>query len=130
MKRSVITFAATLLLASGTNCKPTFAAAFQETSQSTSAEKQEPTSATPEPTTLEPPKEVKVTDVVQDGDIGARLQEILKATNWFQDAEVDVQNGVVVLKGTTKDAKYREWASSLASKTEDVCRRRQSYSSD
>lgn len=96
------------------------AAKLQEKGASASTTKDWPAAVAPDPTTPEPPKEVKVTDVVHDDDIGVRLKEILASTSWFRNAEVDVRNGVVFLSGTTKELKYKEWATALASKTEDA----------
>ncbi|MEZ6034369.1 MAG: mechanosensitive ion channel family protein [Planctomycetaceae bacterium] len=96
------------------------AAFAQNATEAPPATNEAPAAVSPDPTTPEAPKEVKVTDVVQDDDIGARLLEILKSTNWFQNEDVDVRNGVVFLNGTTGDLKYKEWATSLASKTEDA----------
>lgn len=70
--------------------------------------------------TSETPAEVSVTEVVDDAEIGERLQQILAATDWFRNTTVDVRNGVVFLQGTTDDEQYRTWAGSLARNTEDV----------
>lgn len=66
------------------------------------------------------PDEVNVVEVVDDYQIDARLQQILESTEWFQEAGVEVKNGVVFLTGSTEDEKYRSWAGNLAERTEDV----------
>ncbi|MEX1013285.1 MAG: mechanosensitive ion channel family protein [Waddliaceae bacterium] len=67
-----------------------------------------------------PSKKIEVEKVAEDAKIARRLDRILQATGWFQEIEVDVQEGIVFLKGTTKAKSYQEWATELAEKTQDV----------
>lgn len=119
MNRDGLIFVASLLIVSGTNSGLIPAGILQDSTERSSPPQEDTAPVVADSFTPEPPKEVKVTDVVHDDQIGARLTEIMKATEWFQDERVDVRNGVVFLKGTTRDLKYKEWASALASKTED-----------
>lgn len=66
------------------------------------------------------PERVGVADVTEDQEIAARLQRILDATGWFQGQTVRVEEGVVFLRGQTREEGHREWASDLARKTQDV----------
>lgn len=66
------------------------------------------------------PDQVNIKPTAQDEEIGSRLQSILEATGWFQNANVTVQAGVVFLKGETATREYKEWAGKLAGNTQDV----------
>ncbi|MEZ6130001.1 MAG: mechanosensitive ion channel family protein [Planctomycetaceae bacterium] len=90
----------------------------QDSSPATAADADD--AATSPDSTPETPREVNVTSVAQDDEIVERLEEILTSTEWFADEEVDVRNGVAFLRGTTTDERFREWAGTLAGKTEDV----------
>ncbi len=63
---------------------------------------------------------VDVTGIVDDQNIQQRLQRVLKASGWFENAEVRVNSGVVFLKGTTKEDRYFEWAENVSRNTQDV----------
>lgn len=63
---------------------------------------------------------IEVQPVSNDQAIDARLTRILKATGWFSDIAVQVEEGVVFLDGRTGSADYRTWAGDLARKTSDV----------
>src|SRR5205807_6945875 len=52
--------------------------------------------------------------------IQERLLRILKATGWFDEAQVEVRDGVVFLSGTTQTEDYKRWAGDLANNTQDV----------
>jgi small conductance mechanosensitive channel len=121
MCRHILVAASSVMFFLGTDSNVTLAMTMQDEAETSATMKEAPSATAPvsDPTTPEAPKEVKVTGVVQDEDIGIRLQEIMKSTDWFQNEEVEVRNGVVFLSGTTRDLKYKEWAASLASKTED-----------
>ncbi|HAW30541.1 MAG TPA: hypothetical protein DCY03_20855, partial [Planctomycetaceae bacterium] len=69
---------------------------------------------------LPAPKTVNVTPAVEDSEISARLTRILKATEWFEDPLVEVDEGVAFLTGSTNDEKYRQWAGDLSRNTQDV----------
>jgi len=68
----------------------------------------------------EAPDKVEVQPVARDSEIAKRLSEIIAATNWFIDAEVVAQDGVVFLTGEAKKPEFKEWAGDLASNTQDV----------
>jgi small-conductance mechanosensitive channel len=55
-----------------------------------------------------------------DDEIRQRLTRILKATEWFVEPSVQVDEGVVFLKGSTQTESYKKWAGDLARSTEDV----------
>lgn len=65
-------------------------------------------------------KEVGVQPLAEDDEIAARLKRIMEATDWFVSPEVEVEEGVVFLRGRTDTEKHREWAGNLASRTQDV----------
>jgi len=66
------------------------------------------------------PAKVDVSPIAKDDQIEARLTRILQATDWFEEPQVDVDQGVVFLKGRTARDESKQWAGSLAGKTEDV----------
>src|SRR3954469_18722865 len=66
------------------------------------------------------PQKVQVSPSATDTEIKTRLQRILQATEWFENPEVKVDQGVVFLYGRTTLPEYREWAANLAAKTKDV----------
>lgn len=66
------------------------------------------------------PGKVEVQPVARDDDIKQRLTDILKATGWFSESRITVQEGIVFLKGTTKNDESRQWAGNLAKNTEGV----------
>ena len=74
----------------------------------------------PEQSVSEVPKQVNVEPTSEDTDIATRLTRILKATGWFENPQVQVDEGVVFLSGSVADAQHREWAGRLASNTQDV----------
>ncbi len=79
-----------------------------------------PPMTTPEDGNVKAPEKVNVDKVIQDQDIESRIVRILKATEWFVAPEVVVDEGVVFLRGTTDKEQHRDWASKLATSTEDV----------
>jgi small conductance mechanosensitive channel len=72
------------------------------------------------PTKLATPEKVEVAPAASDTEIAGRLRRILNATEWFDGPTVNVDQGVVFLHGKTRKEEYREWATSLSSKTGDV----------
>ena len=84
---------------------------------------QEP-AGTPTPTgeeeVIEAPESVDVEPTARDEEIRARLQGILEATGWFANPEVQVQEGVVFLRGEAQEEEYKTWAGDLARRTQDV----------
>ncbi len=79
---------------------------------------QEP--AAPQENAPQAPERVEVQGVSSDEQIAARLQDILVATEWFENPQVSVRDGVVFLAATTGRKEYRDWAGELARKTADV----------
>ena len=63
---------------------------------------------------------VDVKPVARDEEIRQRLECVLKATEWFTDPKVRVEQGVVFLSGETESDELKKWASDLASNTQDV----------
>ena len=63
---------------------------------------------------------VEVDPKTADARIEARLYDIMFATDWFQNHEVDVNEGVVVLTGNTDLQAHKEWAEQTAMRTSDV----------
>jgi hypothetical protein len=68
----------------------------------------------------EAPAKVEVRPEARDSEIRARLLAILKATGWFTDPDVTVNEGVVFLNGQTADDESKRWAGELARNTQDV----------
>jgi len=66
------------------------------------------------------PDKVEVQSVTRDEEIAARLQRILKATGWFDEPQVRVDEGVVFLGGRTETEQYKKWAGDLGRNTQDV----------
>lgn len=69
---------------------------------------------------LEAPGSVDIDPEAHDEEIRERIESILEATGWFINPEVDVQEGVVFLRGQTGTADYKSWAGDLARNTQDV----------
>ncbi len=65
-------------------------------------------------------EEVNVEPVARDDEIRTRLERILQATGWFKDPQVEVDEGVVFLKGTAAKQEYQDWAGRLSGNTQDV----------
>jgi len=63
---------------------------------------------------------VDVKPVARDEEILQRLESVLKATEWFTDPKVRVEQGVVFLSGETETDELKKWASDLAGNTQDV----------
>ncbi|MGM0547521.1 MAG: mechanosensitive ion channel domain-containing protein [Bacteroidota bacterium] len=66
------------------------------------------------------PEHVEVEPVADDSQIRDRLARILVATAWFENPEVEVNDGVVFLSGSTETGDYKRWAGDLARNTQDV----------
>ncbi len=67
-----------------------------------------------------PAQEVAIEPRARDDQIERRILEILRATGWYENPAVRVDDGVVFLDGATADAERRTWAADLARKTQDV----------
>lgn len=63
---------------------------------------------------------IEVNPASNDAAIFKRLGKILKATGWFSDIIIHVEEGVVFLDGRTSSDDHRKWASELAGKVTDV----------
>jgi len=63
---------------------------------------------------------VEVKPVARDEEIRQRLESVLKATEWFTDPNVRVEQGVVFLSGETETDELKKWASDLSGNTQDV----------
>lgn len=68
---------------------------------------------------LNTPNTVEI-EPIPDRQIEERLLSILKATSWYEDPQVRVDQGVVFLSGRAQKEEHRTWASDVAKKTEDV----------
>ncbi len=86
--------------------------------EDTQLKEENETSKTPE--SLQLPLKVDVKPKALDYEISQRLKNILKSTNWFQDPIVNVKDGVVFLRGTTRANEYKKWAGELARNTQDT----------
>jgi len=74
--------------------------------------------AEPDETTA--PDRVDVAPVAEDSQIRDRLTRILASTEWFKNPQVEVNDGVVFLSGSTETGDYKRWAGDLARNTQDV----------
>ena len=63
---------------------------------------------------------VEVQPISSDDAIKKRLTNIMVSTGWFDNIQVEVNDGVVFLDGGTLSDKYRSWAGDLANRTRDV----------
>jgi small-conductance mechanosensitive channel len=63
---------------------------------------------------------IDVKDTVQDQAIAHRLQRILDSSGRFNEIDVEVEEGIVFLKGETHSSEYKTWAEHLAQRTEGV----------
>lgn len=63
---------------------------------------------------------VAVEEVASDAEIRRRLTSILQATDWFDEIDVESNQGVVILTGTTEVEEHSSWAEALAGRTQDV----------
>lgn len=68
----------------------------------------------------EAPERVEVEPVADDSQIQERLARILTATEWFDNPQVEVRDGVVFLSGSTATDDHKRWAGDLARNTQDV----------
>lgn len=68
----------------------------------------------------QPPAKVDVKPAAPDSSIKQRLVDILSATGWFENVDVNVRDGVVTLSGITSTEDYRKWAEDLSRNTQDV----------
>ena len=66
------------------------------------------------------PERVDVAPEADDSQIRDRLVRILTATEWFENPQVEVNDGVVFLSGSTKTDDHKRWAGDLARNTQDV----------
>ena len=65
-------------------------------------------------------EQIRVAPIANDRDISRRMIKILKATGWFTDIVVRVDEGVVFIDGRTNSKENRLWAGALAGKITDV----------
>lgn len=66
------------------------------------------------------PAQVDVQPQAEDSEIRDRLTGILTSTGWFAESDVDVNDGVVFLRGRTESDEYKRWAGDLARNLQDV----------
>lgn len=66
------------------------------------------------------PVTIDIKPIARDDQIQARLQRVLEATDWFSDARVRVDQGIVFLDGQAHSDELQKWASELARKTQGV----------
>jgi len=83
---------------------------------------QDATEAAPveEETVSAPANAVSVEPVARDEQIARRIREIMQATGWYENADINVDDGVVFLDGIATRDEHRTWARDLAQKTQDV----------
>lgn len=90
---------------------------YGQTSDEAASEPDDAAAVSNEPDVAE---RVSVNDVTSDSAIYQRLTEVLKATEWFEDVQVEVRDSVVFLSGTAIKDEQKEWAGSLVRNTEGV----------
>jgi small-conductance mechanosensitive channel len=84
------------------------------------ADAPEPEAPPPEEEVVAPANAVSVQPVARDGEIEKRIREIMKATGWYENPGVAVDDGVVFLDGIVKTDEHKTWARELSQKTQDV----------
>ncbi|MCV3272763.1 mechanosensitive ion channel domain-containing protein [Roseobacter sinensis] len=75
------------------------------------------------PTQAEPistEQQVDIEPVAADDRIADRIARILRATGWYRDVAVEVDEGVAFLDGVSETEAQRTWAQNLAAKTTGV----------
>lgn len=70
--------------------------------------------------TSDPDREVTIAPDVRDSEIADRLSRILRASEWFDDLTVSVNEGIVFLDGQTETEEQKDWARQLALRTQSV----------
>lgn len=65
-------------------------------------------------------RDIEVEPAAADEEIASRLTRILNATQWFEDPDVHVDQGIVFLRGRADSEQHKQWASKLAGNTQDV----------
>lgn len=70
--------------------------------------------------TTPPQQQVEIAPVAPDVAIARRIESILNATDWYQNIEVNAEEGVVFLDGVAESDANRTWARELAAKTAGV----------
>jgi small-conductance mechanosensitive channel len=63
---------------------------------------------------------VKVEGEVSDTDIAGRLREIFESSGRYTNLQVRVDNGIVFIDGTTSETSFKQWATELTRRTQDV----------
>ncbi len=69
---------------------------------------------------VSPAKTVGVDDVAPDEAIAKRLRRIFESSGYFTQLEVDSDSGIVTLQGVADSDEHRQWATSVAQRTQDV----------
>jgi small-conductance mechanosensitive channel len=69
---------------------------------------------------LEVSESVAVEPTAADPDIAARLTRILRASGWFEQPQVRVEEGIVFLGGRSATEEHKDWATRVARNTQDV----------
>lgn len=64
--------------------------------------------------------QVEIKPLAQDIEIQKRLEDILNATGWFSDVQIQVREGVVFLNGIARSEEYKKWAGNLGRNTQNV----------
>lgn len=63
---------------------------------------------------------ISVKSQIKDEAIKQRLENIIKASQWINNIQVEVNEGIVIIKGDTDNEAHRQWTESLANKTDGV----------
>ncbi|KLU06008.1 transport system permease protein [Rhodopirellula islandica] len=87
------------------------------------AEGQDANETEPTVETNAPAETVAVQNIVDDDAIRDRLTEIFDSAQnagWLTDVEVQLQSGIVTIRGKADTDEHRQWAENVARKTEDV----------
>ncbi len=86
---------------------------------STAQEPDAGTAAEPAPE-LATNRSIEVEGIIPDRAIQRRIFTILQSSGWFDELEVKVSQGIVMLGGRTQRNAYFQWAEAIAVRTEDV----------
>ncbi len=75
---------------------------------------------TVEPTTSINEQAISVQNQIKDDAIKQRLENIIQASQWVDNTEITVTEGIVIIQGDTDRETHRQWVESLANKTDGV----------
>ena len=88
--------------------------------EASKTDSQQQTTSSGSQDTLTAPSKVDVNPKNRDSEISRRLEKIMQSTGWFENAKVEVREGIVFLQGSTNTEEVKKWAENLARNTQDT----------